>query len=81
MASFGCLEVSLPYLDPRGTRPVEEGGQRGLREEDRLGQRGEGDVRKQREEDRQPLEERLSVAVAVAVDVALAAGTVAVAEQ
>lgn len=85
MASFGCLEASPPYLDPMGTRRVEEGDQRELREEDRLGHQGEGDVRKQRVEDRQPLEGRLSaavaVAVAVAVDVALAAGTVAVAEQ
>lgn len=60
---------------------VEEGDQRELREADRLGHQGEGDVRKQRGEDRQPLKGRLSAAAAVAVDVALAAGNVAVAEQ
>lgn len=49
--------------------------------EDRFGHQGEGDARRRKEEGRQPLEERLTAAVAAVVDVALAGGTVAVAEQ
>lgn len=64
-----------------GTGRVEEGDQRKLREEDRLGHQGEGDARRQRVEDLQPLEEKLTAAVAVVVDVAHAGGTVAVVER
>lgn len=81
MALFGFLEASRPYQVPRGTRRVEEGAQRELRVEDRFGHQGEGDARRRKEEGRQPLEERLTAAVAAVVDVALAGGTVAVAEQ